>query len=190
MFWTSMTSETSKILHFRNRTSNCSNSSRVLELSRTLLLKNRTEQPWFVPYPQTPPWHKHMHTHTHTQAKIQTRTYIRKHSPTYPKTQTQTFTPTLTQTKAHAHTRAHTHTYTSYRCKCATCSSPQCTKNWNQGHPEQCTKCWIQGHRDAHVHEAMVPTAMNWTNNASNRSETRQTKHFTCLHDKPNISPA
>jgi len=36
MFWTSMTTETSKILHSRNCTSNCSNSSRVLEFSRTL----------------------------------------------------------------------------------------------------------------------------------------------------------
>ena len=34
MSWTSMTMKTSKILHFRNFT--CSNSSRVLELSRTL----------------------------------------------------------------------------------------------------------------------------------------------------------
>jgi len=36
MFWTSLTLETSKILHFRNCTSNCSNSLRVLEPSRTL----------------------------------------------------------------------------------------------------------------------------------------------------------
>ena len=35
MFWTSMTMETSKILHFQNCTSNCSNSLRVLELSQT-----------------------------------------------------------------------------------------------------------------------------------------------------------
>ena len=37
MFWTSKTMETSKVLHFRNCKSNCSNSSRVLELSGTLL---------------------------------------------------------------------------------------------------------------------------------------------------------
>ena len=36
MFWTSMTRGTSKILHFQICTSNCSNKSRVLELSRAL----------------------------------------------------------------------------------------------------------------------------------------------------------
>jgi len=36
MFWTSMTTETSKILHLRDCTSNCSNNSRISELLRTL----------------------------------------------------------------------------------------------------------------------------------------------------------
>jgi len=44
MFWTSMTTETSKILHYQKCTSNCSNSSSVIELYRTLAPKklNRT----------------------------------------------------------------------------------------------------------------------------------------------------
>ena len=37
MFWTSMTTGTSKILHFRNCTSNCSNSSRILECLRNFM---------------------------------------------------------------------------------------------------------------------------------------------------------
>jgi hypothetical protein len=37
MFWTCMTMETSKILHFRNCTSNCSNSSRILECLRNFM---------------------------------------------------------------------------------------------------------------------------------------------------------
>jgi hypothetical protein len=36
ILWTSMTTDTGKVLHFRNCTSNCSNNSRVLELSQTL----------------------------------------------------------------------------------------------------------------------------------------------------------
>jgi hypothetical protein len=36
MFWTSMKTETSNVLHFRNCTLNCSNSLRALELTRAL----------------------------------------------------------------------------------------------------------------------------------------------------------